>query len=749
MPCTREPGVIVTSLSLLANLRESLASAHPSTIDTWEQFASIPSADFFEGFAQFGHIIPSKRSFLQKIPKIQFNSKELGCYVPIERFRMEGLPPECDEFENFREFQSSGTTARVRAISRYSKDGLLLYRAGSVLTFFHLLARFYPQPIKVRGFSLVPNVKEWPQSSLSQMIEWFSEFWHLKNVDRLHLANELRDVKEPIWLFLTATQVIQIWNSKSRIILPEGSIVVETGGLKGIKEEFTREQIVGAATTIFGIRGDHVVSEYGMCELASQAYEWNDPGSSKRFFHTPPWMQVSAYTGLGNCGETGIGALLIADRFRIDVPYPIRTQDMAQVHSQNRFVYLGRVPTAPLKGCGLQIGDIQSERDVQIQSECKPVGKRSILPGVTQSSQALLDETSKYFRSSDFHEALESEFSHKVIAGWAQQDFEDCLPSVKEELNAAIENSGAHHLQGQKWLFVLPKNHSLASFYPVFLAAAAGIEISIRWPRGISRKTPLGHFLNLIARFASLTEVASDFRLSETQSLQGIFDGVFCYGASETIAQLKKLSAIPLVGCGSALALQLASADDVLQSPQEVLRDAFSLAQRGCMSVRAIVSRDIGEHNFSHISKNLTETWSRLSASAGVLSIEQQVALDIERERYSSLCCPVAPRSFGSDPVLPLVSGGILANGLSAQEYFSKCQFVLPVINVSNREELAIFLDCLSELRIVTGNLTSQIASDFLDLQANSRVIEFKSLGKSQQYKWDGMYLDAPMFSIT
>ena len=63
------------------------------------------------------------------------------------------------------------------------------------------------------------------------------------------------------------------------------TIIMETGGMKGRKEEITREELHTRLKKAFGLENIH--SEYGMTELLSQAYS-----NGNGIFRCPPWMKV-------------------------------------------------------------------------------------------------------------------------------------------------------------------------------------------------------------------------------------------------------------------------------------------------------------------------------------------------------------------------------------------------------------------------------------------------------------------------
>src|SRR5213075_1884578 len=61
--------------------------------------------------------------------------------------------------------------------------------------------------------------------------------------------------------------------------------IIETGGMKGRREEMIREELHEILRRKFGV--DVIHSEYEMTELLSQAYS-----KGNGIFHCPPWMKV-------------------------------------------------------------------------------------------------------------------------------------------------------------------------------------------------------------------------------------------------------------------------------------------------------------------------------------------------------------------------------------------------------------------------------------------------------------------------
>jgi hypothetical protein len=95
-----------------------------------------------------------------------------------------------------------------------------------------------------------------------------------------------------------------------------------------------------------------IFSEYGMCELSSQAY---DNGQAQRsVFQFPPWARfrvVSPENGrVLPEGEPGI--LQVFDLANVRSVFAVQTEDLA-VSTRNGFELLGRLPQAQPRGCSL------------------------------------------------------------------------------------------------------------------------------------------------------------------------------------------------------------------------------------------------------------------------------------------------------------------------------------------------------------------------------------------------------------
>jgi hypothetical protein len=128
-------------------------------------------------------------------------------------------------------------------------------------------------------------------------------------------------------------------------------IVIETGGMKGRRKEITRDEL---HTTLKNkLKLQQVYSEYGMCELLSQAYSKGDG-----IFTSPPWMRVLTRPleePFSKMVEGNNGVVKIIDLANIYSCSFIETSDLGKVYSDGSFEILGRVDHAQLRGCNLMI----------------------------------------------------------------------------------------------------------------------------------------------------------------------------------------------------------------------------------------------------------------------------------------------------------------------------------------------------------------------------------------------------------
>ncbi len=138
---------------------------------------------------------------------------------------------------------------------------------------------------------LLPGYLERQNSSLITMVDHLIKIsdhshsgFYLHNHEKLYqtlLHNEIR--KQRALLIGVTFALLEFAETYSMKL--NYTTVMETGGMKGRREEITREEVHSFLKQRMGLQNIH--SEYGMTELLSQAYS-----KGKGLFQCPPWMKI-------------------------------------------------------------------------------------------------------------------------------------------------------------------------------------------------------------------------------------------------------------------------------------------------------------------------------------------------------------------------------------------------------------------------------------------------------------------------
>jgi hypothetical protein len=126
---------------------------------------------------------------------------------------------------------------------------------------------------------------------------------------------------------------------------------METGGMKGKREELTKEELHQILKNKFNIKTIH--SEYGMTELLSQSY-----ALSNGIFNSVPWKRVlirdmSDPFSFVLDGKTG--GVNVIDLANLHSCSFIETKDLGKHYADHSFEIVGRFDTSDLRGCNLLI----------------------------------------------------------------------------------------------------------------------------------------------------------------------------------------------------------------------------------------------------------------------------------------------------------------------------------------------------------------------------------------------------------
>lgn len=268
---------------------------------------------------------------------------EIPC-LPIGLFKTHEI--YCGDAEPEAVFTSSATTGMTS--SRHPMRSLALYEE----TFRRAFRTFYGDPARWSLYALLPNYLRRKGSSLIYMADRLigdcgSGGFYLDDYDAL-LAAMRADPKPKILLGVSYA----LWDLAERYAPKlENTVVMETGGMKGYREEIPKEEFHRILCRAFGVGAIH--SEYGMAELTSQAYSAGD-----NRFRCPAWMRVTArdvndpFCTLPAGARGGLNITDLANRWSCAF---IQTEDVGHVGADGSFVVEGRIDRADIRGCNLLV----------------------------------------------------------------------------------------------------------------------------------------------------------------------------------------------------------------------------------------------------------------------------------------------------------------------------------------------------------------------------------------------------------
>ena len=249
-------------------------------------------------------------------------------------------------------FTSSGTGG-MQTSNHYIRDPGI-YKS-SFMSGFRV---FYGDPAQYRILALLPSYLEREGSSLVYMVKeliqaggypesGFFLYDHDQLADSLK-ALSLNGMKS---ILIGVSFALLDFAAQYSFPLGENIIIMETGGMKGRKEEITRAELHKTLGKAFQQKLIH--SEYGMTELLSQAYS---AGDGK--FYTPPWMKVfirDIRDPFNILTEGKTGAINIIDLANIHSCAFVETQDIGKLNPDGSFEVLGRIDSSDIRGCSLLI----------------------------------------------------------------------------------------------------------------------------------------------------------------------------------------------------------------------------------------------------------------------------------------------------------------------------------------------------------------------------------------------------------
>lgn len=300
--------------------------------------------DIYHQFVDYLNINPKKISKITEIP-----------FLPIEMFKHHTILDRNRQTDAY--FQSSGTT-NIQTLSRHWIADFELYQQ-SIL---HCFQQFIGHPKDYIFLGLLPNYLERQNSSLIYMVDFLMNkssqkengYFLYNHPELLELLKNLNNRK--IILFgvsFALLDFIDFCEANGGFYSAQNSnlIIIETGGMKGRKEEMTKDELLKILRN--GFLTDKIYSEYSMTELLSQAYSLGN-----NFYQSPNWLRIMirnledpfSYVEKGKTGAVNI--IDLANKYSCSF---IATQDLGKNFDNHQFQILGRIDHSDIRGCSLLV----------------------------------------------------------------------------------------------------------------------------------------------------------------------------------------------------------------------------------------------------------------------------------------------------------------------------------------------------------------------------------------------------------
>jgi len=272
-------------------------------------------------------------------------------FLPISFFKSHRVATTAFDAESV--FESSGTSLTIKS-RHYVKDTGIYERS-----FNNAFRLFYGDPAEWCIIALLPSYLERHNSSLVMMAgKLIQQSRHPQSGFYLNewkkLQTSLARLEELGQKTLLIGVTFALLDFAGQFPMPlDYTTIMETGGMKGRREEITRQQVHEILCDSFQKKLIH--SEYGMTELLSQAYS-----TGYGIFNCPPWMKVllreeddpfAIHMAGGN--NTISGAVNIIDFSNIYSCSFIATEDAGKLNTDGSFEILGRIDNTDIRGCSL------------------------------------------------------------------------------------------------------------------------------------------------------------------------------------------------------------------------------------------------------------------------------------------------------------------------------------------------------------------------------------------------------------
>ncbi|QDP84418.1 acyl transferase [Chryseobacterium sp. SNU WT5] len=318
--------------------------------------------EVYRKFVDYLNISPNEIQEVEKIP-----------FLPIEMFKNHTLLDKNKKTDLF--FQSSGTTQMN--LSKHWIADESLYHDSIEKSFM----QFIGNPEDYIFLGLLPSYLEKQNSSLIYMVDFLMKksgkpengYFLYNHQELFELLNQLSKENKKVILFGVSFALLDFLDfaeTNHHIVTSSDElIIIETGGMKGRKQEMTKDELLAIFHKGFGT--DKIYSEYSMTELLSQAYSLG-----QNIYESPNWMRIlirNIEDPFSYVNDGRNGAINIIDLANLHSCSFIATQDLGKILvdseilrqaqndktmdeiNSNQFQVLGRIDHSDIRGCSLLV----------------------------------------------------------------------------------------------------------------------------------------------------------------------------------------------------------------------------------------------------------------------------------------------------------------------------------------------------------------------------------------------------------
>ncbi|MBF8456824.1 acyl transferase [Kaistella sp. G5-32] len=315
-----------------------------------------------EVYRKFVDYLNINHNDIQEVEKIPF--------LPIEMFKNHTILDQNRKTDLY--FQSSGTTQMN--LSKHWISDEKLYQESIQESF----EQFIGKAEDYIFLGLLPSYLEKQNSSLIYMVDFLMKksgkaengYFLYNHAELFEILKELSKQNKKVILFGVAFALLDFLdfaeNNHHIIESSDQLVIIETGGMKGRKQEMTKDELLNIFHKGFGT--DKIYSEYSMTELLSQAYSLG-----QNIYDCPNWMRILirntedpfSYVEDGRNGAINI--IDLANRHSCSF---IATQDLGRIQTESEifrgaqndneiftkpFQVLGRIDHSDIRGCSLLV----------------------------------------------------------------------------------------------------------------------------------------------------------------------------------------------------------------------------------------------------------------------------------------------------------------------------------------------------------------------------------------------------------